>query len=263
MTDELQDFEKQVLRRSKEIPVMVDFWAPWCGPCRTLGPVLERMAAQANGRWELVKVNTEEQQDLAAAYNIASIPAVKLFVNGQVADEFVGALAEREVRRFLEKALPSPTTKQLADAKQLLSEGDNDSAAKLLETIVGSEPDSLEARVFLAQALLTTKPERIETLLDLVGPDSEFADRANAVRTLAWLAEVARKPTALPEAPVRERYLAGAAAVRGGDFRAALEAFIEVLERNKQYENGGAKEACKAIFQLLGMRHPLVERSFR
>jgi putative thioredoxin len=263
MSYEVQDFETQVVQRSKEMPVLVDFWAPWCGPCRTLGPVLERMAAQAIGRWELVKVNTENYQDLAAAHNIASIPAVKLFVNGKVADEFVGALPEREIRSFIEKALPSPIAKQLAEAQRLVSEGSYSPAVKLLEPIIGSESGNLEARVLLAQALLSTDPERSATLLERVEPDSEFAERANAVRTLARLAQLADHPTTLPEAKVRERYLAGATAARSGNFGAALEAFIEVLERNKQYENEGAKEACKAIFQLLGMRHPLVERSFR
>lgn len=263
MSHEVQDFETQVVQRSKEIPVLVDFWAPWCVPCRTLGPVLERMATQVIGRWELVKVNTEEHQDLAAAYNIASIPAVKLFVNGRVADEFVGALPEQEIRGFIEKALPSPSAKQFAEVQRLLSEGAYSLAAKLLEPIVASEPGNLEARVLLAQALLSTNPERAATLLDQVGTDSEFGERANAVRTLARLAQLASHSTALPEAKVRERYLAGAGAVRSGNFGLALEAFIEALERNKQYENGGAKEACKAIFQLLGMRHPLVERSFR
>ena len=263
MSYEVQDFETQVVQRSKGIPVLVDFWAPWCGPCRTLGPVLERMAAQAIGLWELVKVNTEEHQDLAAAHNIASIPAVKLFVNGKVADEIVGALPEREIRNFIEKALPSPSARQLAEAQWLVSEGAYSPAAKLLEPIVASEPSNLEARVLLAQALLSTDSERVTALLKTIEPDSEFAEKANAVRTLARLAQLADLPAALPDAKVRERYLAGATAVRSGNFALALEAFIEVLERNKLYDNGGAKEACKAIFQLLGMRHPLVERSFR
>jgi putative thioredoxin len=109
MSHEARDFEAEVLERSKEVPVLAAFWAPWCGPCRTLGPVLERMATQAGSRWELVKINTEEHQDLAAAFNIASITAVNPFVDGKVANEFVGALPEREIRRFFEKALPSPS----------------------------------------------------------------------------------------------------------------------------------------------------------
>jgi len=263
MSYEVKDFEAQVIDRSRQVPVLVDFWAPWCGPCRTLGPVLERMAAKADGRWELVKVNVDENQDLAAAFNISSIPAVKLFVNGEAVDEFVGALPEREIQRFLEKALPSPGGGQLAEAERLLKEGRNAAAAELLESLVAGDPANQAARTLLAQALLTTAPERIPALLEPVGPDSEMADRADALRTLGRLAHLAGQPHGLPEARVRERYLAGAQAVRAGDFGKALAAFIEVVERDKAYDNGGAKGACKAIFQLLGPQHPLVQRFFR
>jgi putative thioredoxin len=151
----------------------------------------------------------------------------------------------------------------LAEAKRLLEEGANSAAAQLLEPIVASEPGNSEARVLLAQALLGTDPDRITTLLSSVGPESELSERADAIKSLARLAQLVKRPTALLEANVRDRYLAGAVAVSSGNFGAALEALIDELGRNKQYENGGAKAACKAIFQLLGMRHALVERSFR
>ncbi len=263
MSDELRDFEKQVRDRSKEVPVLVDFWAPWCGPCRTLGPVLERMATQTGGRWELVKVNTEEHQDLAAKFNIASIPAVKLFVNGEVVDEFVGALSEREIRRFLEKALPSPSANQMAEAQRLMKASADGAAAKMLESVIAAEPANHEARVLLAQAVLSSDPNRIQDLLMPVGADSELNEKANALRTLARLAQLPAQPSAMPPAKVRERYLAGTEAVRTSNFETALQSFIEVLEHDKLYDNGGAREACKAIFTLLGLRHPLSERFFR
>ncbi len=263
MSYEVQDFEKQVLERSKAVPVLVDFWAPWCAPCRALGPVLEKIAGQANGRWELAKVNTEENQELAAAFEIASIPAVKLFVNGEVKDEFLGALPEREIRRFLEKALPSPNAGALTEAKAFLSEGKNAAAAKLLERVVASDPGHEEARVLLAQALLGATPERVLTLLEPIQPSSDFADKASALRVLSRVVQLGGNPATLPQAPVRQQYLAGAEAVRAGDFGKALDAFIHVLERDKQYDNGGAKEACKAVFQLLGPRHEVAERYSR
>lgn len=259
MSYEVENFENQVIGRSWEVPVLVDFWAPWCGPCRTLGPVLERMAPQAGGRWELIKVNMEEHPELATTFNIASIPAVKLFVNGEVKDGFVGALPEREIQGFLDKALPSPGAAVVAEARRLLSEGAAHEAARLLEPLLTSEPTNTEARVLLAQSLLGVEPARIPNLLDRISPDSECFDQAGAIRTLARLVHAAKEPALLPEARVRATYLKGAAAVAGGDYGAALEAFIKVLELNRQYDNQGAKSACKAIFQLLGTRHPLVE----
>jgi len=263
MSFEVQDFQTQVIQRSRQIPVLVDFWAPWCGPCRSLGPVLERLASQANGRWELAKVNTELHQDLATTFNIASIPAVKLFVNEKVIDEFLGALPEPEIRRFLDRALPSPHAEKLAEARRLLADGSPDAGAALLESILQIEPENTECRLLLAQALLGSSPERIPALLEPVGADSEAADLAQALRTLARLSQLAIQQEALPEGKMRDRYLAGATALRAGDYAPALEAFIEVLERDKSYDQQGAKEACKAIFQLLGRRHPLAERYFR
>ena len=100
------EFESAVLQRSREIPVVVDFWAPWCGPCRILGPVIEKLAAEAGNRWELVKLNTEEQPDIAREYGVRGIPNVKMFHGGEPIAEFVGALPEDEIRRWLDAYLP-------------------------------------------------------------------------------------------------------------------------------------------------------------
>lgn len=100
-------FQREVLDKSHDKPVVVDFWAPWCGPCRVLGPTIEKLARESGGRWRLVKVNTDGQPGLSQAYGVRGIPAVKLFVDGAVAGEFTGALPEAEVRRWLDAHLPA------------------------------------------------------------------------------------------------------------------------------------------------------------
>ena len=122
---DVDNFDQQVLERSRELPVLVDFWAAWCGPCRVLGPVLEAMASQTDGRWELAKVDTETHQDVAARYGIRSIPAVKLFVDGEVVDEFVGALPEPQIRAWLERLLPRPSQAEVLRAGELAAVAHN------------------------------------------------------------------------------------------------------------------------------------------
>lgn len=260
---DVNDFDRRVLQRSHEVPVVVDFWAPWCGPCKALGPVIERLAAQAGGRWELVKVNTEEDQELAKVFDIRSIPAVKLFVNGEVKDEFLGALPEAGIRRWIDKNLPSPQAAVVAEAWKLAEAGDWAGTRTKLSTVLEAEPGNEEARLLLAEGLLHVAPEEVADTLEPIGAASESSDKAGALRTLAAIATFANAPEKLPEAPVKARFLAGARAVKTGDWPVALEALIEVVERNKTYADGQARDACKAIFQHLGLRHPVAERFHR
>ncbi|QXD16127.1 thioredoxin [Rhodocaloribacter litoris] len=107
MNDLPEFFQKEVLDKSRQKPVLVDFWAPWCGPCRVLGPTLEKLARESKGKWRLVKVNTDRHPELSMRYGVRGIPAVKLFVDGEVRGEFVGALPEPAIRRWLDEHLPA------------------------------------------------------------------------------------------------------------------------------------------------------------
>ncbi|MCP5526080.1 MAG: tetratricopeptide repeat protein [Verrucomicrobiales bacterium] len=263
MSFEVQDFDREVIQRSHEVPVLVDFWAPWCGPCRTLGPVLERLARTAGGRWELVKVNTEEHQELALDHAIRSIPAVKLFVNGGVKDEFLGALPEAEIRRWIERNLPSPLAASVAEARQELAGRRFAAVRDRLIAVLESEPGNEEARLLLAESLLHTAPAEVAAALGPVEATSEQAERADALRTLSATARLGQDPARLPAGKGRDSFASGARAVFAGDWAGALEALIEVVERDKGYADGAAPAACRAIFRLLGMRHVVVGQFHR
>ena len=139
MAYDVSDFEKEVFERSYTIPVLVDFWADWCGPCKVLGPVLERLAGQSDGRWMLAKVNTEKHVEVARKYNIQSIPNVKLFIDGVVVNEFVGALPEYQVQRWLETAIPSKHRREIEQAEAFLVAG-NPGPARVLRELTLSIP---------------------------------------------------------------------------------------------------------------------------
>jgi putative thioredoxin len=263
MSHDVTDFRNDVIEKSREVPVLVDFWAPWCGPCRVLGPLLERLADEARGDWVLAKVNTEEHQELAAEYGIQSIPSVKLFVDGDVVDEFLGALPEREIRRWLEHALPAPYSDAVARARDMLALGQFAEAAAVLQAIVAEEPGLKDARLALAETLLHTDPAAVPAALEGLEVDAEQADRVEALRLLAGSALQLDHPEDLPDAPVKGRYLAGLSALRAGDWDGALGAFIEVMRGQRGYADGGAQAAGRGIFVLLGWQHPVCEKHHR
>jgi putative thioredoxin len=258
----VEDFQRDVIERSFSVPVVVDFWAEWCGPCKMLGPVLERLAGEAGGRWTLATVDTEGHPQVSAEYGIRSIPNVKLFVEGKAVSEFTGALPEHAVRAWIGKAIPSASSKAIAAARAMISANDPTGAAALLEGVVASEPDNAEARVLLARAIVTADPKRA---LDLVRGVEEplLADEMDTILTVARLRDIGEGRVQLPEAGVRPAYEAAVANFLRGDYDAALEGFIGVIREERYYDDDGSRKACLAVFRLLGEEHGITQRHRR
>lgn len=259
MAYEVQDFQRDVIETSRTKPVLVDFWAPWCGPCRQLSPVLERLDDEADA-WSLVKVNTDENPDVARRYGIRGIPAVKLFHDGNVVAEFTGALPERAVRRWLDENLPSASKSQLEEAREALKRGDTEDAEQLLWPLLDEDTDDAEVKVLLAQALAFRDPKRATALAE----DADVADPAlrqvrEAVQTLTRLIALGDEPESLPDAPGRETYLDAIRALREANYDDALSRFIDVIRENRRYDDDGARKACVALFTVLGAEHPATQ----
>ena len=265
MDYEVTDFESDVLAASMRQPVLVDFWAPWCGPCRFLGPVLERLAAEEHdGRWRLVKVNTDQHPDVSMRYGIRGIPAVKLFVDGDVVDEFTGALPEQAVRQWLDKALPSEAKNRLAAAEMAIAEEDLAHAEVHLRAVLESEPENAQARLLLARIMLFDDPEEAQALAgnaSFAGPS--YLQLEESIKTIARLLDLQADPSTLPEGPERARYAEAAQALARQDFSAALEGFIDVIRMNRYYDEDGSRKACIAIFSILGEQHPVTRQHRR
>lgn len=260
---DVTDFQSDVLDASADQPVLVDFWAPWCGPCRQLSPVLESLAEAADD-WTLAKVNVDDHQEEAQAYGVRGIPAVKLFVDGEAVAEFTGAKPEHTIKKWLDEHLPSEDKDRIEEARAALAEGNHDEAEQLLWPVLEDDPDHDEAQVLMARALAFKDPTRAEALADAANvADPSLRQIRDGVQTVARLLTLADDPSALPENDVRDTYLDGIQALDQKDFDAALDHFIDVVRTNREYDDDGARKACVALFTLLGKDHPATQEHRR
>ena len=258
----LPTFEQEVLLKSKDVPVLVDFWATWCGPCKTLGPILEKLAAEFNGGFLLAKVDVDKEQQLAGYFQIKSVPTVMLVKDGQIVDGFPGALPEGQLREFLGHHGVLPRAQdEAAPALEETAPADPHEDVMRLRAAVQAEPDKDELKLDLALALLKTGavPEA-EKLLDALPANLAQDDRALRGRARLGFAallkdapppEVLQAAIAADPADLRARHLLGAHAIVSGESQQGLEHFLEMLRRDRNYADGLPRKALIDAFRVV------------
>ncbi|HVM77993.1 MAG TPA: thioredoxin [Stellaceae bacterium] len=273
-------FMADVIDASHDHPVIVDFWATWCGPCKTLGPQLEKAVREAKGAVRMVKVDVDKNQELAQQMRIQSIPAVYAFKDGRPVDGFVGAVPESQVKQFVQRLAqagakgkgPSPVEQALAMAKEAMAAGDTERAGAIYAQVLQHEPDNAEAVGGLARALVA-RGQTTEAKELLAEVPKELVDHAEivAARAALELAEAGAKAKgALGELQARvkhdpkdfaARFELASARFAAGEREAAIDDLLEIVRRNRSWNEDAARKQLLKFFEAMGPTDPLTVAS--
>lgn len=258
------NFATDVLERSKMLPVVVDFWAPWCGPCRVLGPIIEQIASELSGKVLLAKLNTDENPQVAMQFRIQGIPAVKAFRNGRMIGEFTGAYPEPQVRQFFQQVISAEAPPEVSPGEKMLEAGDMAGAEAYYRGVLEKKKDDPDGIIGLAVVLLERGDrDAAEELLDRIPTDR----RAKSLKHHMFLEEFATKHAnedlrgeaeANPKDP-RARYRWGVMLAAHEEWQAALDELLESVRLDKNFAEGAARKAVLAIFDIIGLDDPGVK----
>jgi putative thioredoxin len=253
-------FQREVVERSKEVPVVVDFWAAWCGPCKVLGPLLEKLAGQFEGGFELAKIDVDSNQELAGRFGVQGIPTVVGFKDGVPVSQFTGALPEANVLQWLREIVPSEADLLVATAGDLLDEGDAAAAERGYREALAVDPDHVEATVGLASLLIDA--EKNDEALELLGrvPPTQEVERLGAAARMGTI-DTARIPDLQAELAADPdnatvRIELGKALAANHAFEASLDVLLEAVARGGETRDD-ARKAMLDVFEVIGPEHEL------
>jgi putative thioredoxin len=261
-------FQQYVLENSYKVPVLVDFWAEWCAPCRSLMPLLAGLASEYNGQFLLAKVNSDEQQSLAQQYGVRSLPTVKVFRNGEVVDEFMGAQPDSVIRALLEQHVERESDKLRGQAMQRFEQGDADGAMELLDQAQAMDPDNPRNTLDIARIKLQQQAfDESEALIQSLPMDIREGEDARAL-----LAQISISRSTLDAPPpetlleqiadnpdnLKARLQLANLSMGSGDYETSMEQFFEIMKRDRAYEDDAGRKGLLNGFEILGGQGDLV-----
>jgi putative thioredoxin len=267
-----QNFKETVIDGSYKNPVVVDFWAPWCGPCKMLKPILEKLAEEYQGKFVLAKVNSDENQELAAQFGVRGIPSVKAVLDGQIVDEFSGALPENAVREWLDRLIPSPADELRLQAQQLYSQGDAQQALQLLQQAIQLDDNNHQAKLDSAAILVAQgQYQEARALLDVLPAKIQMEEAVTKLITQIDVAEKSqhlesedtlnKKINANPDDLQAHIDLANVY-IGQQQYAKAIDHCFEVIKRDREFQEDIGRKTVVSIFNLLNNQGDIV-REYR
>jgi len=264
----IQSFQADVIDASMQVPVLVDFWAPWCGPCKTLGPMLEKLEQAYGGRFKLVKVDSDKEQQLAQHFRIRSIPTVFAFVGGQPVDQFQGALPEGKLREFIDRLMPNPSDVELDQAGAALDRGDQAAATEHVQKAIALDPSNDSARLLYAQLLLGTgEPAAAQGQLDALSAQAKADPQVAALMEQVLAAAEAAKPPVphallervhLDPADLQARLDLAEYWIEYKEWPEALAQLLEIVQRDRTFHDDVGRKRMVQVFELATAQPQLV-----